>query len=74
VPLVIGDEKERWGFLAHELQAVLIEDAASGVKDIPNHIQTPNPWTVIAALTKTLQEAMARIEDQDARIKILEGA
>jgi hypothetical protein len=52
---------------------VLIEDAASGLKDIPNHIQTPNPWTVIAALTKTLQEAMARIEEQDARIRILEA-
>jgi hypothetical protein len=72
-PLVVGDTKERWGFLAHELQAVLIEDAASGLKDIPNHIQTPNPWTVIAALTKTLQEAMARIEEQDARIRILEA-
>jgi hypothetical protein len=29
-------------------------------------IQAPNPWTVIAALTKALQEAMARIEALEA--------
>jgi hypothetical protein len=60
--LIKGDDKERWGLVAHELQETLIEDAATGVKDQEDCIQSPNPWTVIAALTKTLQEAQARIE------------
>jgi hypothetical protein len=61
-PLYPADDIERWGFIAHELQATLTESAASGVKDSPDTIQSPNPFTVIAALTKALQEAMARIE------------
>jgi hypothetical protein len=60
--LIKGDDKERWGLVAHELQETLIEDAATGIKDQEDCIQSPNPWTVIAALTKTLQEAQARIE------------
>jgi hypothetical protein len=60
--LVKANDKERWGLVAHELQETLIEDAATGVKDQEDCIQSPNPWTVIAALTKTLQEAQARIE------------
>jgi hypothetical protein len=60
--LVKATDTEHWGFTAHELQETLIEDAATGVKDQEDCIQSPNPWTVIAALTKTLQEAMARIE------------
>jgi len=56
------DNIERWGFIAHELQETLIPSAATGVKDQENLIQSPNPWTVIATLTKALQEAMARIE------------
>jgi len=62
VPFVAGDEIERWGFVAHELQETLIESAATAVKDAPNAIQSPDPMTVIAALTKALQEAMTRIE------------
>jgi Chaperone of endosialidase len=65
-PLVADDDTERWGFIAHELQETLIESAATGYKDSPTHIQSPNPWTVIAALTKALQEAMARIEALEA--------
>jgi len=57
-----------WGFLAHELQDALIEDAATGYKDAPNLLQAPNPWTVIATLTKALQEAMTRIEALEARL------
>jgi len=57
-----ADDIERWGFIAHELQETLIPSAASAVKDAPDAIQSPNPWTVIAALTSALQEAMARIE------------
>ncbi|WP_371929944.1 hypothetical protein [Bradyrhizobium sp. CCGUVB1N3] len=61
-----GDDIERWGFLAHELQEAMIDSAASCPKDAPDAIQSPNPWTIIAALTKTLQEAMARIEMLEA--------
>jgi hypothetical protein len=65
-PLFAADEIERWGFIAHELQETLIQSAATGTKDAPDTIQSPNPWTVIAALTKALQEAMARIEALEA--------
>jgi hypothetical protein len=65
-PLFPADNIERWGFIAHELQATLVPSAATGVKDDPVHVQSPNPWTVIAALTKALQEAMARIEALEA--------
>jgi hypothetical protein len=61
-PLFEADDIERWGFIAHELQGTLVPSAASGVKDSPDTIQSPNPWTVIAALTRALQEAMTRIE------------
>jgi hypothetical protein len=66
-PYLKGDDAEQWGFIAHELQETLIESASSGVKDAPDTIQSPNPWTIIAALTKTLQEAMTRIEILEAR-------
>jgi hypothetical protein len=67
-PMITGDPKPRWGFIAHELQDTLILDAATGVKDAPDVIQSPNPWTVIASLTKALQEAMARIEALEAKL------
>lgn len=65
-PLIVADDVERWGFIAHELQETLIESAATGVKDQPDAIQSPNPWTVIATLAKALQEAMTRIEALEA--------
>ena len=46
-----ADDIERWGFIAHELQETLIDSAANGHKDAENVIQSPNPWTLIAALT-----------------------
>jgi len=61
-PMFLADDIERWGFIAHELQDTTVASAASCEKDAPNAIQNPNPWTVIAALTKALQEAMERIE------------
>jgi hypothetical protein len=64
--LIQGDDRVHWGFIAHELQDELIASAATGVKDAENLIQSPNPWTVIAALTKALQEAMGRIEALEA--------
>ena len=55
------NERVRWGFAAHELQEHLTKEASNGEKD-GEEIQQPNPWVVIAALTKALQEAMGRIE------------
>lgn len=72
-PFIAGDSVERWGFIAHELQATLTESAATGVKDQADAIQSLNLGIVVAALTKALQEAMAKIEAQDARIAALEG-
>ena len=64
--MFVADGVEHWGFIAHELQDALIMDAATGYKDTQEEIQSPNPWTVIAALTKALQEAMTRIEALEA--------
>jgi hypothetical protein len=66
-PMFANDDTERWGFIAHELQEALTPSAATGVKDSPDTVQSPNPFTLIAALTKALQEAMARIEALEAR-------
>jgi uncharacterized protein YciI len=66
-PLFPADDIERWGFLAHEIQQTTVKSAATGEKDSPDTIQSPNPWTIIAALTKALQEAMARIEALEAK-------
>jgi hypothetical protein len=66
-PLFVADDVERWGFIAHELQETLVPSAATGEKDSPDTIQSPNPFTVIAALTKALQEAMGRIEALEAK-------
>jgi len=63
---VAADPIERWGFIAHELQEALTESAATGHKDAPNLIQSPDPLVLIAALTRALQEAMARIESLEA--------
>jgi hypothetical protein len=65
-PLFVADDIERWGFLAHELQEVLVPSAASCEKDAEDAIQTPDPWTVLAAVVSALQEAMARIETLEA--------
>jgi hypothetical protein len=73
-PLVKADDAEQWGFIAHELQETLIPSAAHGEKDMPNGLQSPNPWTILAATTRALQEAMTRIEDLDARVDALETA
>jgi len=61
-PLFVEDDIERWGFIAHELQETMTMSAATAHKDAPNDIQSPNPWTIIAALTKTVQELQARVE------------
>lgn len=60
------DDTEQWGLVAHELQDTLTMAAATGRKDEENVIQSPNPWVVIAALTRALQEAMLRIEALEA--------
>src|SRR4030095_16023792 len=63
-----ADGVERWGFIAHELQEDLLPTASTGEKDIPDQLQAPNPWALIAALTKALQEAMTRIELLEAKM------
>jgi hypothetical protein len=68
-PMFKGDNIERWGFLAHEMQKATIDSAANCAKDAPDAVQSPNPWTIIAALTKTLQEAMERIEVLEGKRK-----
>jgi hypothetical protein len=60
------DGRERWGFLAHEVQEKLTPTAAEGEKDAENQIQSLNLIAVVAALTKALQEAMCRIEALEA--------
>jgi hypothetical protein len=61
--LFVNDDTEHWGFFAHELQDALLPSAAHGRKDSANEIQTPNLLTIVAALTRALQEAMVRIEE-----------
>jgi Chaperone of endosialidase len=67
VPLIEGDERERWGFIAHELQETLGETAATVSKDHPDRLQSPNLMALVAALTRTVQELQARVEELEAR-------
>ena len=61
----VDNDDVRWGFIAHELQERLDPAMATGHKDSPD-IQSPDLLGLLAAVTRALQEAMARIE-------ILEG-
>jgi len=65
-PYTLVDDYERWGFIAHELQETMLDSAAGGYKDCPGPPQQVNVVAVLAVLTKTLQEAMARIETLEA--------
>jgi Chaperone of endosialidase len=65
-PFMARDPRKRWGFIAHELQATTVETAATGFKDAPNIIQSPDPMIIIAALTKVVQELQARVEALEA--------
>jgi hypothetical protein len=64
--LIVADDVDHWGFVAHELQEALVPTAASGVVDGPE-LQVPDHMTIIAALTAALQEALVRIEALEAR-------
>jgi hypothetical protein len=66
-PIFAADDIERWGFIAHELQDTLLGTAASGHKDMEDGVQGLNWGPIVAALTKALQEAMARIEALENR-------
>ena len=68
-----ADDIERWGFLAHELQDTLVPSAATAFKDAPDTIQSPDPFPILAALTKALQEAIERIEKLETKAKHLTG-
>jgi len=65
-PNIYADRREHWGMIAHEVQEILLETAANGIKDDPDIIQTPTALPIITALTKALQEAMERIEALEA--------
>jgi hypothetical protein len=65
-PTFVADDIPRWGFIAHELQETLLPSAATGEKDSPSEVQSPNVLAIVAALTRALQEAMARIEALEA--------
>lgn len=62
-PLMDDDDRERFGFIAHELQEVLGETAAHRVKDDPDVLQAPNMNMVVAALLRTVQELQERVEE-----------
>ena len=65
-PIIEADDRERWGFIAHELQETLGETASTGVRDDPDLLQAPNMMMLVAALTKTMQEMQLRIEELEA--------
>jgi Chaperone of endosialidase len=64
-PIVEADDRERWGFVAHELQETLGDTAAHCGKDDPDRLQAPNLMAVVAALTRTVQELQARVEEME---------
>ena len=66
-PEMEGSDKERWGFIAHELQETLLPTAATGQKD-GEALQGPNIMAVVAALCSALQEAQLRIEALEAKL------
>jgi hypothetical protein len=66
-PMFPADDIQRWGFIAHEVQEDLLPTAANGLKDAEDEVQSLNLAPVVAALTKALQEAMARIEALEAK-------
>ncbi len=66
--VVKEDGVQRWGFVAHELQETLLPSAASGEKDDPFAVQSPNALAVLAAVTRALQEAMLRIEVLESKL------
>jgi len=72
-PWITGNDKPQWGFVAHELQEALIQSAATGVKDQPDCIQSPNPFTLLAVTVKALQEAVTRIETLEAEVALLKS-
>jgi hypothetical protein len=66
-PHIEADDRERWGFIAHELQETLGETAATARRDHPDQLQAPNLMALVAALTRTVQELQARVEELEAR-------
>jgi len=67
-PFVVETNIEHWGFIAHELQDTLLHTAANGRKDDPDVVQSLAWPPLVAALTKALQEAMARIEVLEGKV------
>ena len=73
----IGDDKVVDGFVAHETQEV-VPEAVTGTKDAVDEEGNPeyqgiDQGKLVPLLTAALQEAIAKIEDLEARIQTLEG-
>lgn len=68
-----ADGKQREGFIAHELQAV-IPSGVDGEKDDPSQVQSLRMDAVVSVLTKAIQEQQAIITALTARIAALEAA
>jgi endosialidase-like protein/trimeric autotransporter adhesin len=65
-PVFVESDELRWGFIAQQLRTALLPSAAFGEED-GDVLMSPQLLPIIAALTKALQEAMARIEALEAR-------
>jgi transposase len=72
-PLIRGSDDLQWGFVAHELQEVLVPTAATGTKDMEDGMQAPQWAPILAAVTKALQEAQVRIEELERIIQSIAG-
>ena len=59
-----ADDLVHWGFVAHEVEGV-VQPGVTGEKD-GEKLQALNPIAIIAALTKTVQELQARVEQLEA--------
>lgn len=58
----IAEDREREGFIAHEL-AEVIPSAVEGEKDAPNQIQSLRIDALVAVLVKAVQEQQEQIEE-----------
>lgn len=63
----IAEDREREGFIAHEL-AEVIPSAVEGEKDAPNQIQSLRVDALVAVLVKAVQEQQAQINELRALV------
>lgn len=63
-----GDDREREGFIAHELAAV-IPSAVEGEKDAEHQVQSLRVDALLAVLVRAVQEQQAQIEELRDQLK-----